>query len=132
MSFATQVFDNVVVAMQDAEQMGNHETGDYVTLMDRIIAEATERKQTAIANKRADDLAAQDAMVHSETLEQIRRQPRVAAAFFAYIGRMSIYPNVVLEPAKLDDLRDAMFDGTSLREAVVMLGLPGSQADDDF
>jgi hypothetical protein len=42
-SVADSVFDNVVAAMQDAEEMGGPEGGEYITLMLRIAAEAQRR-----------------------------------------------------------------------------------------
>lgn len=47
-SFARSIFDNVLEAMQDAEEAGGPEPYDYVVLMQKIAAEATKRANACL------------------------------------------------------------------------------------
>ena len=52
-SFARSIFDNVLEAMQEAEEIGGPEPYDYVVLMQQIAAEATKRANTCLDNHTA-------------------------------------------------------------------------------
>ena len=52
-NIACIIYQNVVNAMQDAEEMGGPEGDEYIELMDKIILEAQTRKttyQTSLSN----------------------------------------------------------------------------------
>jgi hypothetical protein len=47
----TTILANVLAAMQVAEELGGPEGGDYVALMDDILAEASDRRDRAVGRK---------------------------------------------------------------------------------
>ena len=49
-NIAVIIYQNVVNAMQDAEEMGGPEGDEYIELMDKIILEAQTRKTTYKTN----------------------------------------------------------------------------------